>query len=341
MATNVDLKMPEHNLKKAKEMARAYYYKNTPCYLWGPPGVGKSAGLRQVAQEEKIGFIDVRLGSKLPEDLHGIPVPDIETQRAIWLKADFWPDEERDGPKGIIVFDEMSDTSKAIQSATYQIVLDRCIGNFKLLPGWWPVAAGNRREDRAAAQAVSTALCNRFAHIDVRADYDTWREYANVKQLHPFMVAFLKMRPDLLHLMTGSDLRAFPSPRAWEEACKFVDEPPSIRQDLICGLVGPGAAAEFEAKMRGVTIPDIEDIVADPKGCMIPKEAASRYALSSMLAQNISKKNFERVSIYIKRGELGRDFEVVTILDAVRRDKELMNHKPFNDFAERNGELIL
>ena len=260
---------------------------------------------------------------------------------AIWLKAVFWPEVERDGPRGIIIFDEMSDTTKAVQSATYQIVLDRCIGEFKLPPGWWPVAAGNRREDRAAAQAVSTALCNRFAHVDIAADYDTWREYANVKMLHPYVVAFLKMRPDLLLRMEGSDLRAFPTPRAWEQVCKFVDSPPSIRQDLICGLVGPGAAAEFEAKMRNIVIPDIDEITADPKGCMIPKEPAGRYALSSMLAQNLNKKNFDKINIYIKRNEMGKDFEVVTVLDAVKRDGDLMNTKAYLDFADRNGALIL
>src|SRR5260221_2404115 len=103
------------NIKEAKQLAHRYYLKDTPVYFWGPPGIAKSAGLNQLSQELKIGFIDIRLGSKLPEDLNGIPVPDLEHQIAIWLRANFWPDAKRDGEKGIIVFDEMSDTSKAVQ----------------------------------------------------------------------------------------------------------------------------------------------------------------------------------------------------------------------------------
>src|SRR5260221_12047395 len=117
-------------IKEAKELIKRYYKHNIPVYLWGPPGSAKSAGSHQVTEELKIGFIDIRLGSKLPEDLNGIPVPDLEHRLAIWLKASFWPDVKRDGEKGIIMFDEMSDPSKAVESVTYQIVFDRCIVEF-------------------------------------------------------------------------------------------------------------------------------------------------------------------------------------------------------------------
>lgn len=336
-----DTQMNSATIKEAKELAKEYYLADIPVYLWGPPGVGKSDAMRQMARELSIGFVDVRLGSKLPEDLHGIPVPDLERQLAIWLKASFWPDVKRHGPKGIILFDEMSDTSKAVQSVTYQVILDRCIGEVKLPDGWWPAAAGNRREDHAAAQAVSTALANRFAHVDVVPDADTWREYANVRKLHHFVVGFLKMRPNLLHAMEGSDLRAFPTPRAWEQVCKLVDRPPGIRMKLVRGLVGSGAAAEFESYMKGINIPDFEEIVADPKGCRVPKEPACRYALSAMLAQHTTRQNFGKVNEYIKREAFGRDFEIVTVLDATKRDASLLETKAYTDFAARNSDVTL
>lgn len=329
------------NIKELKELCAYYYKADIPVYAWGPPGVGKSDAFRQLAQEFGIGLIDIRLGSKLPEDLHGIPVPDLEQQVAIWLKANFWPDPKRDGEKGIIVFDEMSDTSKAVQSVTYQVILDRCIGELKLAPGWWPVAAGNRREDRAAAQSVSTALANRFAHIDVVPDYDTWREYANIRKLHPYVVGFLKMRPDMLHDMRGSDLRAFPSPRAWEKACRIIEAPPSVRFRLLRGLVGGGAASEFESVMKGINIPDIEEITADPKRCRIPKEPACRYALTVLIAQNATKANIGKLNEYIRREEYGRDFEVVTMLDATKKEPALIETKAYSEFATRNSDITL
>src|SRR5258708_10753558 len=163
-------------VKEAKELLKEYMKEDIPAFMHGPPGVGKSDAGRQLSNEMKVGFIDLRASRLLPEDVSGIPVPDLERRVAVWLEAAFWPRIERDGDKGIIMFDELSDTSKAVQTALYQVILDRRIGDFCLPPGWWPVAAGNRREDRAAAQALSTALANRFAHIDVTVDYDCWRE---------------------------------------------------------------------------------------------------------------------------------------------------------------------
>ena len=336
------MEMNPATIKEAKALAKEYYYANQPVYFWGPPGSGKSDAWRQVCKELGIGFKDVRLGSKLPEDLTGLPVPDLEAKLAVWLKASFiWPDVEKEGHKGVILFDEMSDTSKAVQSVTYQIVLDRCIGEFHLPKGWYPAAAGNRREDRAAAQAMSTALANRFAHIDIVEDYACWREWANTAGISPFIIAFLKTHTKLLHRMDGSDMRAFPTPRSWAAASKFVDRPPGLRNKLIRGLVGPGPAADFETFMKGINIPDLKEILANPKGCRIPPEPGCKYALSSMLAQNINKKNFADVATYLQRPELGADFEIITVVDAAKRDPDLIETKTYVEFATRNADITL
>lgn len=343
MSEAVNTAMNPATVREAKELAGHYYLADIPVYFWGAPGVGKSDAMRQLANELGIGFIDIRLGSKLPEDLNGIPVPDLEKQMAIWLKASFWPDPKsgRHPEKGIIMFDEMSDTPKSVQSVCYQVILDRCIGEMKLAEGWWPVAAGNRREDQAAAQAVSTALANRFAHVDIVADYDCWRDYANQVKISHFIIAFLKVRRELLHKMEGSDKRAFPSPRAWAQVSKLVDRPPSIRGRLIRGLIGPGAASEFEAWMKGINIPDLDEILASPKKCRIPSEPASRYALSMLLVQSITRQNSGKIDEYIRREEFGKDFEIVTMIDAAKRVESLAETKAYTGFAARNGNVII
>ena len=207
------------------------------------PGIGKSDALKQLAKELGIGFMDVRLANKLPEDISGIPVADLEKKMAIWLEAEFWPHVERDGEHGILVFDEMSDAHKGLQSCANQIILDRQINSFKLIKGWWPVAAGNNRADRAAAQTLSTALANRFAHIEVVVDVDCFVEWCNKNNVDPLMIGFIRFRPNLLHDMAGSDLRAFPTPRTWVMASKFFKYDASLRFRLIRGFVGDGAAS--------------------------------------------------------------------------------------------------
>jgi hypothetical protein len=324
-------------IKSAKEVARYYMEKDIPCYFHGAPGIGKSQALNQLSQEMGIGFIDIRLGSLMPEDLSGIPVPDMVKRMAVWLESEFWPNVKRDGKKGIIVFDELSDASRALQSCAYKIILER-----QHLPeGWWPCAAGNRREDRAAAGTISTALANRFAHVEIVADVDTSVEYFNKIGVDPLIPGFLRFRPGLLHSMEGANLLAFPTPRAWEQVSKVVRAPAGLRFKLVRGLVGEGAAGEFEAYAKVDNLPSLDDIVANPTKCRIPSEPGTKYALSSMLARFAERSNFDKICQYIKREEFGRDFEICTVLDGTKRDASLCETKAFVDFAKRNSDLQL
>lgn len=329
------------SIEGAKELMRYYQKADIPAYVHGAPGLGKSDIMRQLAEEQDIGFIDIRVGTMLPEDLTGIPVPDLEKRVAVWLRAVFWPEEKRDGKRGIIVFDELSDANRNLQSAIYRVILDRQIGDYKLPEGWWPVAAGNRREDRAAAQSLSTALANRFAHIHVRADADAWVIWANQHDIDPMLVGFIKFRPHLLHSMEGADLLAFPTPRSWAKASRVFNAPAGLRFRLLSGIVGEGCAMEVESFFKVVDLPDLADIIKRPMHTMIPDEPASRYALSSLLSRKIDETNFGSIYKYINRDDFGADFATVVVLDATKRDASLCDTKTFIEWAKSNKSLRL
>lgn len=329
-------------IKSAGELVEYYWQKDIPSYLHSAPGLGKSSLARQLAQKHKVGFIDVRLGQKLPEDLSGIPVADLENRLAVWLRAEFWPDAKRDGKRGIILFDELSDAPRSLQSCAYQIILDRQISSYKLPEGWYPMAAGNRREDRAAAQSLSTALANRFAHIEIEADIDAFVEYANQVDIDPMLVGFLRYRPNLLHSMEGANLLTFPTPRAWEQVSKVMDAPNALlRMKLVRGLVGEGPAVELESFLKVCDLPDLDDVVKDPKRCRIPKEPGARYAMSSMLSRGASRQNLTAITTYTQREDFGREFEIVMMLDACKRDASLTDTKAFVDWGMRNKDITL
>lgn len=326
-------------IEGAKELARIFREEDMPLYLHSAPGVGKSEVMRQLAAEDNSGFKDIRIGTMLPEDLTGIPVPDLEKRLAVWLRATFWPEEQRDGKRGIIAFDELSDANRNLQSCIYRVILDRQIGDYKLPPGWWPVAAGNRREDRAAAQSVSTALANRFAHIQVRADADVWINWANLNGIDPMLIGFMKWRPGLIHSMEGADLLAFPTPRSWEQASKVFDAESGTRFKLVAGLVGEGAALEVETFFKTINLPDFDDIIRAPTKTMIPEEPASRYALSSLLSRKATSDNFPQIYKYIMRDDFGADFGTVVVLDATKRDAGLCDAPTFVQWARSNKSI--
>src|SRR5678815_3870746 len=105
-------------IKSAKELAKELMVEGIPVFLEGPPGVGKSEMWAQVAAELKIGFMDQRLAQLDPVDLRGLPKhkSDVDgVDMTVWARPDFWPVVKRDGERGILLLDELSDCGRAMQ----------------------------------------------------------------------------------------------------------------------------------------------------------------------------------------------------------------------------------
>lgn len=185
---------------------------------------------------------------------------------------------------------------------------------------------------------MPSALANRFAHVDIEADADTFVEWANVNDLHPLIMGFIRFRPGLLHVMEGSDLRAFPTPRAWEAVSRVAGAPAYLRLQLVTGIVGEGAGAEFEGFVRTYQdLPTVEAVVANPTTAKLPGDPAGKYAISAALAHKAKPNTFDPIQIYLRR--LPREFEVMATVDAVRRDGLLAKTQAFKDWAVRNQDV--
>ena len=135
-----------------------------PIFLWGPPGVGKSQIIREIADEKKIGLVDLRMALLDPTDLRGIPIP--KDNQAFWLPPTFLPNIARDGERGIFLLDELNAAPPLVQASGFQLVLDRRVGEYTLPPLWMIVAAGNRLGDRGITHRVPSPLINRFTHLE-------------------------------------------------------------------------------------------------------------------------------------------------------------------------------
>lgn len=334
--------MTVHTLKTAAKLLEAYILADTPTFIWGPPGLGKSDVVRQTASKLQYNLKDIRLSLRDPVDLRGLPLVDGKTDTTRWLAPDELPQVERDGETGILFLDEANTANQATQSAAMCLVLDRKLGEYTLPKGWVPVAAGNRLADRAAANRVGTALKNRFAHIEVGVDVEAWCDWANRVQLSPMAIAFIRFRPAMLHIMPAGDENSFPTPRAWAQAAKFMDADESVRQSLVAGLVGDGPASEFEGFARVYSrLPDLEDVMRNPTRAKVPdtKEPAVSFAVASALAAYADKASFENILVYAQR--LPKEFETLIALDAVKRDATLMRTKAYTTWAVRNADAVL
>jgi MoxR-like ATPase len=236
--------------------------------IWGAPGIGKSSIVAQLAQDYQLNFVDVRLSQLAPTDLRGLPVADNGISK--WYPPEFLPQQGR----GILFMDELNMAPPAMQGVAQQLILDRRIGSYEVPEGWFVWAAGNRKEDRAAVFDMPSPLANRFLHLQVEADFDSFKAYALERQVHEHIIAFLSYRSTLLHKVDPQQ-PAWCSPRSWVMASTL------HRVSLdIAPAVGAGAAAEFDAFTQLYeTLPDLTLILAgEGDRISFPTEPSARYA---------------------------------------------------------------
>jgi MoxR-like ATPase len=236
--------------------------------IWGPPGVGKSSIVGQLAVANQLEFIDVRLSQLAPTDLRGLPVADNGISK--WYPPEFLP---RSG-QGILFLDEINMAPPTMQGMAQQLILDRCVGSYQVPEGWFIWAAGNRKEDRASVFDMPAPLANRFLHLQVEPDFDSFKAYALERHIHEQIIAFLSFRSTLLHKIDPQQ-PSWPSPRSWVMASDLHDA------DLdIAPAVGEAAMTEFQAYLKIYqALPNLTEILAG-RGDRIafPSEPSSRYA---------------------------------------------------------------
>lgn len=333
-----------------------------PVFLWGPPGVGKSDIVAQVAANSGRMFEDVRLSMMDPTDVKGFPVPNRDRGVMEWLPADCLPPmliEKEVGKgrtktiqtvpndtKGILFLDELNSAPPATQAAAYQLILNRKVGKYELPEGWDIVAAGNRDGDRGVTHRMPSPLRSRFVHIDVELNVDEWASWAVDNGVDPKVLAFIRFRPALLHTYDPkSDPRSYGCPRTWKFVSDLISAekrlPTEEELELFKGTVGEGAAGEFMSFLKvAEALPTIDEVIMNPKQARVPatSETAAMYAVSTMAASYATADNIGVLLDYIKR--LPVEFQVVTMRDAGRRDVKVTQAKVYTDWVLANSDMF-
>lgn len=258
---------------------------HTPVMLWGPPGVGKSQMVAQVAAKHGTPLIDIRLSQMEPSDLRGIPFK--EGQMVEWAVPAMLPDAERHGEQGILFLDEITSAPPSVSAAAYQLILDRKLGEYEVPEGWAIIAAGNRQGDRGVTYSMPAPLANRFSHYEVDINLDDWVAWAYANNIDERVIAFLRFRQDLLfEFDAAQNPVAFPSPRSWEFAHralhKFEDHP-ELLSGALQACVGKAAGIELAAFIASLEqMPDLDAIV-NGESVDTPKEIDLQYAVATAL----------------------------------------------------------
>ena len=236
-----------------------------PVFIWGAPGIGKSALVEKFAREVGLPCVSL-LGSQLaPEDIIGIPRINGET-------SEFLPPKMIARKEPYVLFlDELNACSQEVQKAFYSLIHERRIGEYHLPEGSIVVGAGNRAEDSAIVKTMSSALINRMFHVQMKADARQWIKWAKGVGLHPWVTDYISQRPDHLFSEPPKTEDPFSTPRSWHMLSDALTEyhagekdiPAEVLRMISYACLTPSHAGMFLAYTKNIKNSHLlDDIIA-------------------------------------------------------------------------------
>ena len=332
-----------------------------PLFLWGPPGIGKSELVENITKDLGGYMIDLRLGQMEPTDIRGIPFYNKDSGKMDWAPPVELPDEELASqyPVVVLFLDELNSAAPSVQSAAYQLILNRRIGKYRLPDNVVMVAAGNRESDKGVTYRMPTPLANRFIHQEMKVDFASWQEWAVLNKIHKDVVGYLSFaKQDLYDFDAKSASRAFATPRSWSFVSELLDDEcdNDTLTNLIAGTVGEGLAVKFMAHRKVASkMPNPLDILKGKVKDLNVKEVSAMYSLvismcyelKAAVENKTADKEFHEMADNFL-GYMMKNFETeLTVMGArialTTYDLPFLptKLKNFDEFHQRFGKYIL
>ncbi|HIX58616.1 MAG TPA: AAA family ATPase [Candidatus Blautia gallistercoris] len=207
-----------------------------PVLLMGPPGIGKTAIMEQVAGECGIGLVAYTMTHHTRQSAIGLPMVQtrcfdgqeytVTEYTMSEIIASIYQTMERTGCReGILFLDEINCVSETLAPVMLQFLQNKAFGGHKLPEGWIIAAAGNPREYNKSAREFDIATLDRVRQMDIRPDLDAWKQYARKAGIHGSILSYLTCRPEsFYHIQQTAEGKEFVTARGWEDLSVMLKE---------------------------------------------------------------------------------------------------------------------
>ena len=274
-------------LSRAKSHIKRAFAKKRPVFVWGPPGVGKSDVIAQIADEGNNLLIDLRMALLDPTDIKGYPYRDEDTNKMMWAAPAELPSQElaEQFDNVYLFLDELNSAPPSVQATAYQLILNRRVGQYILPDNVCIAAAGNRDTDKGVTYRMPSPLANRFLHLEVEVNHEDWQSWAVDNDINPDVVGYLAFaKQDLFDFDPKSSSRSFATPRSWAFVSQMLEDSDMTHEeemDIVTGLVGEGMAIKFmNHKKNASKLPKPSEILSGKVKELKKLEISSKYALT-------------------------------------------------------------
>ena len=231
-----------------------------PILLMGPPGIGKTQIMQQIAEETGVGLVSYTLTHHTRQSALGLPFIDkvmlggeertVTAYTMSEIIASVYREMERTGVKeGILFLDEINCISETLTPMMLQFLQCKTFGNHEIPKGWVIVAAGNPPEYNKSVRDFDVVTLDRVKKITVEPDYRVWKEYAFKENIHPAILSYLELRNNCFYQMeTTIDGKQFATPRGWEDLSRIMEVYEKLDKNITADVVGQYIQHERIAK---------------------------------------------------------------------------------------------
>ena len=203
-----------------------------PVLLIGPPGIGKTAIMEQIAGECGVGLVSYTMTHHTRQSAIGLPVLTekqfagkaytVTSYTMSEIIASVYEQIEKTGCRdGILFLDEINCVSETLMPAMLQFLQYKTFGSHALPEGWVIVAAGNPPAYNRSVREFDTVTLDRVRYMKVEPDFPIWKHYAVERGLHPAVLSFLELRPERFYVMEPGE-KGFVTGRAWEDLSEIL-----------------------------------------------------------------------------------------------------------------------